>query len=32
VWSPVDINNPQITAPGYLDAVDMYFVQEDWKN
>ena len=31
-WSPVDINNPQITAPGYLDAIDQYFMQEDWDN
>ncbi|MFM7928062.1 MAG: SdrD B-like domain-containing protein, partial [Pirellula sp.] len=32
VWNPVNIDNPQITAPGYLDAVDMYFIQENWKN
>ena len=32
VWNPVDLNKPQFTAPGYLDAVDNYFVQEGWGN
>lgn len=31
VWNPVDINNPQLSAPGYLDAVDNYFTQEGWN-
>jgi hypothetical protein len=31
-WTPVDINSPQITAPGYLDAIDQYFMQEGWSN
>jgi hypothetical protein len=31
-WSPVDISKPQITAPGYLDAIDNYFTQEGWNN
>ena len=30
VWNPVDINSPQLSAPGYLDAVDNYFTQEGW--
>ena len=31
VWNPVDINSPQLSAPGYLDAVDNYFTQEGWN-
>ena len=30
VWNPVNINSPQLSAPGYLDAVDNYFTQEGW--
>ena len=31
VWNPVNINSPQLSAPGYLDAVDNYFTQEGWN-
>lgn len=31
VWNPVDLNSPQLSAPGYLDAVDDYFTQEGWN-
>lgn len=31
VWNPVDLNSPQLSAPGYLDAVDNYFTQEGWN-
>lgn len=31
VWNPVNINSPQLSAPGYLDAVDSYFTQEGWN-
>jgi hypothetical protein len=30
VWTKVDINNPSISAKGYLESVDQYFEQEDW--